>query len=287
MTKNAQRIADLGFDRLKEVMCNRLHGAQSIGPPCGPRGGPAPYEWLVDEFRRGDSGLRDRMTAVMRDFLPKVADHHAWPKDARYELLDLVQECGEGVVDEVRGLIDTQAFLPDDAAGHAGLLKCLISLGHLETPDFWMEQSRIIDPRYGALVFRGLAEHSLELAADALPELCGDSEALANIGFFLRALQERVGVSEVFWVFTAAIDALPGEVAQVLRDHLQVRPTARNTHQVIRFAEVRKAAKFRLLDIGALLAERNTADRAVRSLTRAVRRATSVAEEESKFRDDV
>ena len=44
---------------------------------------------------------------------------------------------------------------------HAGLLKCVISLGHRGTPDFWVEQFKLLGPPYGALIFRGLMEHGL------------------------------------------------------------------------------------------------------------------------------
>src|SRR3954447_22399935 len=97
--KSAQQptasLADLSFKRLKQVMFDRLHGHQSIGPATDPRVGPEPFEWLSEQFRRADTALRGRMSAILREFLDEVTDLKAWPEHARDDLLDLIQDCGD------------------------------------------------------------------------------------------------------------------------------------------------------------------------------------------------
>src|SRR5205823_2792335 len=103
-------LTDLPFDRLRQVMFDRLHGLPSIGPATDPRVDLEPFEWLSEEFRKGDAGLRDRMTAVLREFLGEITDLDVWPEDARDDLLDLIQDCGEDLIDDIRRLIRTRAL---------------------------------------------------------------------------------------------------------------------------------------------------------------------------------
>jgi hypothetical protein len=212
-----QSLTDLDFERLKQVMFDRLHGEQSIGPATDPRGGPEPFEWLVEQFQRGDSGLRDRMTVVMREFLAELTDLQRWPTRARNDLLDLIQYCGSGLVDELHRLIRAETLwkLPyEGPPAHAGLLKCLISLGRRGTPDFWVEQSQLLGPPYGALIFRGLMEHGLEFAVRHLPELSADAEALVNLRLLLPIVEDRFGSETVAEAFRKQFPRLSAEARE-------------------------------------------------------------------------
>jgi hypothetical protein len=194
-------------------MFDRLHGLRTLGPAIDARLGPAPFNWLIDEFRRGDSGLRDRMTEVLRRFLGDVGDLQVWPASARDNLLDVIQDCGEELVDDIRRLVRMRALLDQPAAGvsaHGGLLKCLLSLRHYGTPEFWLDQYRIIGPKSGALIFTGLIEHGLDTATVHLPELCADAEACRYIMLTIPVLQDRFGTAAVTIAFQKQFSRLNG-----------------------------------------------------------------------------
>ena len=116
------------------------------------------------------------MTTVIREFLRELSDAALWPADARSNLLDLIQDCGDPELlgDDIRALIRQRSLLDLPPAGpvaHAGLLKCLIALGNRQTPEFWHQQLEILGGEYGALVFSGLIEHGIETAARSLSEV--------------------------------------------------------------------------------------------------------------------
>lgn len=223
--KATESLTDLPFEQLKRVMFARLHGEQSFGPITDPRVGLEPFEWLVEQFQRGDTGLRDRMTAVMGEFLNELADLEAWPAPARSNLLDVLQDCGDALVDDIRRLIRIQTLLKLAGAGapaHAGLLKCLISLEHRETPEFWMEQFNLLGPEYGALIFSGLLDHGLDVAVRRLPHLCRHDHALQQIRLLLPVLQDEFGTERVLRTFQSQFERLPKTTCAVFVADLKV-----------------------------------------------------------------
>jgi hypothetical protein len=222
-------LANLSIDRLRQVMFDRLHGLQSVGPALDARFGPESFSWLSDEFRRGDSGLRDRMSEVLRCFLNVVTDVEQWPAPARTNLLDLIQDCGEEVVDDLRQLVRTRVLLDLPAAGppaHAGLLKCLLSLRHYDTPQFWSEQFRVLGPESGALIFSGLVEHGLEIAARHLPELSAHDMACRFIQLGIPVLQDRFGTAAVARAFQQQMPRLTESARERFNASLELSPTA-------------------------------------------------------------
>ncbi len=209
--ESTARLSDLSEPQLREVIYARLQGDPSIGPPCDPRVGPDPLAWLSDQYRRSDAGLQHRMTAVLRDFLAELPDTRQWSKQARCALLDLIQDCGEPLIDDLlrltrqRELLDAEGLGPD---AHAGLLKCLISNGHRVTPEFWFEQFTFLGPRYGALIFSGLIDHGLDIAMRQLPTLSADPEAGQQIRWLFPHLKDKYGVQAV----REALDARQGSL---------------------------------------------------------------------------
>jgi hypothetical protein len=209
--RKKETLADLSFERLKQVMFRRLHGMQSIGPAFDPRVGPEPFEWLSDEYSHGSDGLRDRMTAAMRELLHELTDVERWDEDARGELLDLIQDCGDGVAEDVERLVRTRLLLETEGAGptaHAGLLKCLISTGHRQSREFWIEQYELLGPEYGALILSGLVEHGLEIAAGYLPNLCQHENAVQQIRLAIPILIDMFGYTKVVAAFQTQVDHL-------------------------------------------------------------------------------
>jgi hypothetical protein len=223
----ADSLAQLPFDRLQQVMFDRLHGLRSVGPEFDTRIGPGPLSWLIDEFRQGDSGLRDRMTEVLRLFLGAVGDLQVWPAAARENLLDVIQECGEELVDDIRRLVRLKVLLDQPAGGvpaHGGLLKCLLSLRHYGTPEFWLDQYRIMGPKAGALIFSGLIEHGLELATLHLPELCADAEACRYIMLAIPVLEDRFGTAAVTIAFQKQFSRLNKPAGKLFAAVLKIDP---------------------------------------------------------------
>jgi hypothetical protein len=216
-------LARLTTDELRDVIRQRLHGRRSIGPPVDVRVGPEAFEWLSEEFRRGDAGLQHRMTAVLRDFLGELADVERWPEEARFALLDLIQDCGEGLVDDLFRMIRQQTLLrPADLGpdAHAGLLKCLIANGHHATPEFWLEQFHLLGPDYGALIFSGLVDHGLELAMGHLPELTVNDEARQYVRWLFPHLKDKFGVQTVVDALDRQQERLAKETYRLYRSDL-------------------------------------------------------------------
>ena len=223
--QSSPELAGLSHEELREVMYSRLQGYPSIGPVADLRAGPEPFEWLSEQFQHADAGLQHRMTSVLRGFLDELTNTERWPEGSRCALLDLLQDCGETLIDDLFRLIRQQDLLGVEGLGadaHAGLLKCLISNGHHVTAEFWLEQFELLGPPYGALVFSGLVDHGVELAMSHLPQLSSDREAKQRIRWLFPHLKDRYGVQAV----TAALDAqrerLPNETYLLYRGDLVV-----------------------------------------------------------------
>lgn len=224
-TNHNVNLADLSEAELRDVMYARLGGNPSVGPPVDSRIGREPLEWLSDQYRRGDAGLQHRMTAVLDDFLEELTDTSRWPDRTRHALLDLIQDCGESLVDHLHRLIRRQTFLKAEGLGpevHAGLLKCLISNGHHATPDFWLKQFELLGSPYGALIFSGLVDHGLELAMSHLPTLSGGEEAKNYIRWLFPFLQDKFGAAAVLEQLEQVRNRLPDETYQLYRRDLNV-----------------------------------------------------------------
>lgn len=226
MSDNEQapvRLAELNEDELRAVMYARLQGNPAGGPPLDPRVGPAALEWLSEQYRRADAGLQHRMTAVLRDFLNELTDPRRWPEPVRCALLDLIQDCGEALVDDLyriirqRTLLDAEGLGPD---AHAGLLKCLISNAHHATPEFWLEQFALLGPSFGALIFSGLIDHGLELAMSHLPTLSADPEARRYIRWLFPHIKDRYGVQAAIQALDEQRERLPPATYRTYRDDL-------------------------------------------------------------------
>lgn len=193
-------LQDLSPEELRQAIYLRLQGKPSVGPPIDPRTGREAFEWLSQQFALGDAALQHRMIAALRDFLNELTEADRWPHQARWNLLDLIQDCGETLVEDIHRLIRNRTLLDAEGLGpdaHAGLLKCLISNGHHVTPEFWLEQGSLLGSAYGALVFSGLLDHGLHGAMDHLPQLTADPEACRNIRGLFPFLKDKFGVQTV------------------------------------------------------------------------------------------
>jgi hypothetical protein len=69
MAETRSTLESLSSEELREVVINRLHERQSIGPAVDLRAEESHIEWLIDQFRLGRQDLRDRMSVVLRQLL--------------------------------------------------------------------------------------------------------------------------------------------------------------------------------------------------------------------------
>jgi len=203
-------LSALSLEKLREVMFDRLHGHQSLGPALDRYGDTPPYLWLVDEYGLGGDRLRSWMARIAEDFAGELTDIEVWPPDARENLLDLAQECGLAQ-ETVRRLVGTKALLDHPNGGpdaHASLLKCSLEQDQRRSVPFWLEQLELLGDDYGALIFGGLLEHGLDTAAKYLPKCCASEEATIHMSLVIPALVARHGLNEV-------VEALHGPMAQL------------------------------------------------------------------------
>jgi hypothetical protein len=209
-------------------MFDRLHGLSSLGPPLDTRTGTEPYAWLAEAFEAGSDGLRDRMTSVLRDFLHALPAPEDWPQEALNNLFDLLQKCGDRLAGDIRHLVRTERLLHAEKGGrpeyHAGLLKCLIALGHHADAEFWLEQLALLGPGYGALIFSGLLEHGLSKAVRYLPQVCQTEEAAYWIRLLIPSLKDEWGEEEVLEAFHFQLSKLPDEARSELEKELGPPP---------------------------------------------------------------
>jgi len=222
-SRTSSELTDLSFEDLKEVMLERLHGHQSVGPPIDPRGDYSAHLWVVEQYRVGTDGLRDRMAIVAEEFVANLTDTTEWPREARVNLLDMVQECRMGL-EAVERLIRSGELLEVQDAGrdaHAGLLKSSLALGHKRSPDFWLEQLGLLGNDYGALIFGGLVEHGIERAAEYLPRCCASEDAIANMDLLISALVNQCGLDIVGSAVESQLDNLLPEARPRLKQSLE------------------------------------------------------------------
>lgn len=209
-------LGEMEYSALRQLMFDVLHGTQVLGPPLDPRSGIRPFEQLSEVCLRGDRVVRRRIAQVIREFLYELVDIEAWPEDARGDLLDFVQDCGDEVVEDLRTLVRQKTLL-DAAAigppGHAGLLKCMLSLGAYSTPAWWLEQFDLLGPDYGALMFSGLVEHGLDHATGQLPKLCASDLAAREIAMLIPGLVDQYGLDRVQEAFAKEVPSLSDTAA--------------------------------------------------------------------------
>ncbi len=224
MPRNVINLSRLSRAQLKSTMRNRLHGLSAGGPLVDRRLGPEPYEWLLQEYKSGKDRLRDWMEGILREFLEELPDPAKWDEEARANLFVLLQLCGANLSEDVQRLVRTRRLLDPESGGgpdlHAGLLKCLMALGHKENPRFWMTEFKMLGHDYGALIFAGLAEHGVEEATKNLLKLCRSQTAAGLIRSFVPNLIDRFGKERVVNAFKTALQDKPPKHCAMFRDWL-------------------------------------------------------------------
>lgn len=221
---------------LREWVRDVLHGFSTIGPPFDPRLGIRPFEQLSELFRRADRVVRDRITQALHEFLGELTDTTRWPEKARWDLLDFIQDCGHGVIGDIRAMVRQRTLYDAEGigpGGHAGLLKCLLSLGVLSDPAWWLEQYELLGPDYGALIFSGLAKHGLDEAVSRLPVLCARDHAARKIRLLIPGLVNRFGLERVQKSFTGQLPLLRETIALTFAEDLEIRVPAAGDAQTI------------------------------------------------------
>ncbi len=216
-------LGEMAYDELRQLVFDVVHGTRTLGPPLDPRLGVRPFERLAEVCLRGDRVVRERLAQILREFLAALVDTQTWPEDARADLLNLIQDCGAEVLEDLRTLVRQKTLL-DAAAigrpGHAGLLKCMLSLGAYATPGWWLEQSQLLGEDYGALVFSGLVEHGLEAATAHLPTFCASPVATREIAILIPGLIDQFGLERVRDALAKQLPHLSPAVAAALEDAL-------------------------------------------------------------------
>jgi hypothetical protein len=221
--RSAFRISleDLSATKLTRVVYDLLQDPSLVKPYYYPPEGKEGFEWLAERFHLDRGPFRVRLAEILRGFLRELQDLERWPPSARDNLLAVVQLCGSSL-DPLVGneIYERVGFLEprneDEKRLLAGLLKCLIALEHKGWPGFWRAQSEKLGPRYGALIFAGLVEQGLKEAAQDLPRLCYDEEALGWIELLLPALYDRFGRPAVVSALLAQVDQMPSAARQRL-----------------------------------------------------------------------
>lgn len=212
MTEQRLRhLNELAPEALRQVIFERLQGRTSLGPPMDPRVGDLPYVWLVDEYDRfADQGLQRRMTAIASDFLKELDHVEAWSPDARANLLDYIQHCGHGLIDDLMTMVREKTLCRAiGKPAHAGLLKCLMALEHRISPQFWMEQFDTLGDDYGGLIFAALLDHDLPVAVEHLPRLASSETARKAIVVACIDAIDRFGQTATFDAIRKCMDRDP------------------------------------------------------------------------------
>jgi hypothetical protein len=215
-------LDQLGAEQLKQIMFDRLHGHQSMGPPIEPHGDVSPHIWLVDQYGLKSSyALQSRMQHQVDQFVAELPDTQKWPVDARANLLDFVQDCPiySGAVEDLIG--SCALVKAGDPEGHASLLKCALSLGNNRSPSSWLKQLSLLGLDYGALVFGGLLQHGLKTAAKHLPLCCDSEEAIAHMLTLLPALVAQEGLEAVADALTPELGRLTPAARNALQEALK------------------------------------------------------------------
>jgi len=104
-------------------------------------------------------------------------------------------------------------------------LRTLLGLRWAGTPEFWREQAASVGARWPGLVFHGLAEHGLQLAAAELPDLIRDAKGMREVlDHFPGLLRDLgIGVGKVKEACLPILPKLPHEAEAELRKWLTDR----------------------------------------------------------------
>lgn len=219
-------LENLPLEELRETMGKRLHGYQTSGPRIGSTGNSVAYLWLVKQYKKGSDGLRDRMGKITEGFLRDtyvLYDLEKWPDDARWNLLDF---CGQSRIgkEHIEGLIYSCVPLkiPDKGIQyHAELLKCLQNIGDTYTEAFWLNQFGKLGDYYGAMIFRGLMEQGLPVAARNLVACCQHPHAAQMLANFTCVVVSMFGVEQVQEHIVSRLHELPDHAREALEEPLK------------------------------------------------------------------
>jgi len=207
-------LQELPYAELKTRVRDRLAGLSAGGPPVDPRI-DAPYDWLVESYRRGSEGFQLRFSEVLGELLQEViTEEGGWGASAENRLFAVVRQCGHGLVSDLHRWVEGLDPGSDRERDRLALmLKALLALGRHGTVAFWLEQHGKLRREYGALIFAGLVEQGLEVAVRYLPVLCQDDGTCGRIEAQFPALCNRFG--------SARVDMELGKLDEPLRSKLQ------------------------------------------------------------------
>jgi hypothetical protein len=220
-SEGSLKLSGLNIGDLRRAVFDRLHDRQSLGPPIDPRGDVPSYVWLVEEYRKGSDRLQTRIETVADGFVLGLVDTRIWSEEPRINLLSFIQEC-EMWLPAIDDMIQQETLVSVPAA-HVGLLKCLYGSPHQRRdPLFWLHQLDLLGPDYGAMVFRALCEHGLDLAAKYLPRCCQSDAAVNEICLLLPALVDEFGMEKIRKAIKKRRWLLPENAYEELFDTLRL-----------------------------------------------------------------
>lgn len=164
------------------------------------RAAELPYHPLLRDYERGEDDFRDRVQRATRVLLERAL-HEPWPTTPfNYLLTFLARGRVVDAVPDLEPVANSRRLLASEPDGHFRqmlVLRTLLGLGWKGAPAYWQELSEDFTAEYPELIFKGLANHSLDAAFDELPRLATSEASMERLLDLFPSLIETHGLSRV------------------------------------------------------------------------------------------
>jgi hypothetical protein len=218
---------DMTTGELKSWLADRLRMRGPASADIDLRRDEAPYERPLQIWKTAEGNLHhDLLRAILA--LVEEAATEPWEPDSFDQLVRLIEA---GRIGEATSVLETLAHSrrllssEQGAQLHMQALRTLLALGWTGSLEFWLAKRSIVGARWPALIFKGLARHSLEVAFAQLPSLALDAKAMRQILDLFPGLMrdQKLTISHLQDFSRNVFAQLPLDSADLLREWFALR----------------------------------------------------------------
>lgn len=203
----------------------RMQGAASAGLDL--RRDEAPYDYPLHLWKTIEGKFHHEFLRAVLALVENAADG-LWEPMSFDQLVRLIEA---GKIYDATAALETIArsrkllTVQDGVQLRMQALRTLLALGWIGSIEFWQAQAKVIGARWPGLIFKGLAQHSIEAAFLHLPQLAVDSAAMRQVLDIFPGLmrQNRLPLYNLKELSRNIIEKLTLESATLLREWFALR----------------------------------------------------------------
>jgi hypothetical protein len=217
----------MNYNELKAWLSDRLQMLGTAASDINIRRDEAPYEKPVELWKSGSVQFRNDFQRAVLDLVSEACSQ-PWEPNNLNEMCLLLQAAK---IREAAGLLEavtsSQRLLRQMHGEqlHMLLLRTLLALGWIGSPEFWLTQKKLVGANWPGIVFRGLVRQDVELGFQQLPDLASSRESMLQILNLFPILMRdlNVSISDLRKYSSIALKKLNPNAAEALREYFRLQ----------------------------------------------------------------